>query len=144
MSGPIYFEARSLLRARLLATPGFQTSFPGGAEWQGEDYQSTIGKAYVRETLKQGQSVRTALGPSYFIRHNALYLLDIFSPAENGADGTDLLGDLLQNQFYPGLALPGSSTVVKIKRASPGDGTPDSQWRMNAMTIVFYFDTLNP
>lgn len=144
MSSSAYYEARSLLRERLLALPNLNTLFPGGIEWQGEPYQSVDGNAYVRETLKPGQSRRAGPGPMSFIRNSALYLLDIFSPSFNGVEGTDSLGDIILSHFWPGLALPGSSTVVKIISSSAGDGPPDSSWRMNSITINFYFDTINP
>lgn len=145
----IYAPVRTALRDRVATMPNFATLVPGGISYERDSrgYTPLLDHPYIRETLKPGQSRRASIGPAARIRHNALYLLDVFSAISLGPETSDAITDALMMQFWPGCAvlLPNGASPVKIVSTSPaGAQSVNSGWSMVPVTIVLYFDTITP
>lgn len=135
----VHGDIRAALRARL------HTAIADDAvAFEGRLYNSGVGVVYYRETFKPNVSDLQTLGPTGRIRHEGLYLLDVFSPAGKGVTEVESLVGALMDLFPPNLNLTQNGRVVIVRKAyRSGIQTQQGGYLMVPVTISWYCDTFN-
>lgn len=104
-------------------------------------FTPTVGDAWLREAIEKGPSVTRTLGLEGMTEERAIYLLDLYWPA-NGvkADGEDL-ADKIRLTFWHGRQINGAGPdwikgrvlTSEVRRVIPGD-----TWIVFPIRISFF------
>jgi len=144
MSALVHGNVRSALRTRL---QGLQWVVDEGEEniaWEGTPFEKRSGKKpYIREMLKPRDSKLIALSKYAPIRHEGLYLIDVFVQALFGLGTSDTIAGQLLEHFAPNLQLTYGGQVVTVRSVFRSPPLIDAQWIQAPVTVQWYADTTN-
>lgn len=135
-----YSDARSALYTRLNLFPGL----PATMDWENVRFDKPGLAPYLMESLKPVSAKRQSLGPKGRVRDFGLWLLGVFTPADEGPKVGDDLADGLREWFYPGLALttPAGLSVI-IREATRSPTIQEDDWRHVPVSILWFVDSFN-
>jgi uncharacterized protein DUF4128 len=137
-------NVRAAMRQRLLTTATLPTAAPGRA-WENWAFEKAAGTPWLRDSVSGGLSELASIGPRARVRHEGLYFLDFFFPADTGMKAPDTLVDeILTATFYPGLQVSYGGLAVSIRRVSSVLPEHEPGWVQVPTTIAWRAHTVNP
>jgi hypothetical protein len=77
-------------------------------------------------------------GPSPQLLYEGIFLVDIFAPEGNGANGADVLADAIRDEFTVDDVLTENTTNVRFRWSERGQGLIDSPWYQVPVTVNWY------
>jgi hypothetical protein len=129
---------RAMLREKLLTL----TSVPPVA-WEGYEYTPVVGTTYFRETLNLQDQRVTSLGRYARLKHEGVWMLDIYTPGNKGLALADDWADKVKTHFAPGTVLTKSGTTLRFSRAFAGPALTSPQWTMRPCMIDWFTESTN-
>ena len=85
--------------------------------WEGYPYEPVIGTTYFRETLNFQDSQLTSLGRFGRLKHEGVWMVDVYTPGGKGTALADDWADKLTTLFAAGVTMTKTGTTVRITRA---------------------------
>lgn len=135
-SASLYSDARSALRARLIATPGL----PEGRAFEGFIYQPVVGTPFVEDKLVGNFDAPRAIGA---IEHNLSYIVTLKYPADQGTADIESMAGVLLDRFKVGTKLTyGSSSMVCMSAQRRGSIVADANWLTLTVMVTLVAFTL--
>ena len=135
--------ARAALRQRLLTTPGL----PPVAQrsWENVAFERPVGKPWLRDALSGGSAELRSVGPRGRVRHEGLYFLDFFFPADSAMKDADTLVDeVVTTTFYPGLQVGYGGLFFVVRRATRQLPEHEPGWVQVPTVVEWRAHTVNP
>ena len=134
-------DVRRLCRLRLRTMSLFEDD---AVAWEGESFEPPDpARGWVRETLKPQESSLVTLGPSGRIITSGIYLVDCFTPLNDGTAASDALVSSVLAVFPPALKLTDAWRIVRILGTSRAGAMPSAEWLMVPVTVRWQSDSYN-
>lgn len=111
---------------------------------EGYPYEPTTGTTYFRETLVFQDSRLTSLGAFGRLKHEGVWMVDIYTPAGKGTALADDWADKLTTLFAAGVNMTKSGTTVRVTRAFAGPAQHPVNWVMRPCMIDWFAESTNP
>ena len=135
-----YTDVRAALYTRLQAFP----TLPTVIDWENVRFDKPGLATYIMESMKPVDARATSIGPKARIRDQGMWLLGVFSPANEGPQVGDDMADGLREWFYPGLALATPSGLrVIVRQATRFPTIQEDDWRHVPVAIHWFVDSFN-
>lgn len=123
------------IRARWAVQWGATTT----TSYDNKPFTPTIGIAWVRLAIRDGDARQASIGPSSIDRHSGVVFVQIFAPLGQGEDRARWLADRAATVFRKVELAAGSSLVTfrvpSIAAIEPGG---DDWWQVNVVCPYFY------
>lgn len=106
--------------------------------WENARFEPTTGTTWLRMRLQPTETRPATRGDSPQIRHQGLFLVDVFAPADEGPASAETLADAIRDRYTVSKVLTENSTNVRFDYAERGQGVIDHPWYMVPVAIAWY------
>ena len=142
---PTLIDVHSTVRTALRNTLKTATGFPGNSnvDWEGKTFNATVPTPWWREGMNPGMSKKQSLGPFGRIRHNGVYLIDVYVPAGRGGRNADVAAGSAMEVFPPDLMIVFGGLTVTIDRVYRSKAMVSPDWIQVPVTAEWHTYTIN-
>lgn len=106
--------------------------------WENVKFKPDENQTWVRmqiSPLSQRPAVR---GPDPQLRHDGLFLVDVFVPDKIGPNSADVLADAIRDHFTVDDVYTSNTVNVRFRYSERRAGIQDGPWYMVPVTIAWY------
>jgi hypothetical protein len=135
----VHSYIRAAIREKLQTLAGLPP-----VAWEGYPYEPVIGTTYFRETLNFQDSQLTSLGRFGRLKHEGVWMVDVYTPGGKGTALADDWADKLTTLFAAGVTMTKTGTTVRITRAFAGPAQHPVNWVMRPCMIDWFTESTNP
>lgn len=122
------------------ATVTVAAKLPVGVAWEGREFTPDTERPWIRESMNPLGQEAVAYGNPHTIRHDVIFMYDVFYPREYGTRVIEDMADSIIALFPVGAALAygsvASAPIIKSQRQTLKDF--GDAWRMCPLTIEAY------
>ena len=129
-------DIRAALEQQVVTVSGFPSA--ANRAWENVRFEPTPGTTWARMQIIPSAMRPSVRGPSPQILYEGIFLVDIFAPEGNGANGADALSDAIRNAFTVDDILTENTTAVRFRWSERGQGLIDSPWYQVPVTVNWY------
>jgi hypothetical protein len=129
-------DIRAALEQQLVTVTGIPSS--SNRAWENVRFEPTPGTTWVRMQIIPAAMRPSVRGPSPQLLYEGIFLVDIFAPEGNGANGADVLADAIRDEFTVDDVLTENTTNVRFRWSERGQGLIDSPWYQVPVTVNWY------
>jgi len=129
-------DIRSALEQQVITVSGFPNS--SNRAWENVRFEPTEGTTWARMNIIPSAMRPAVRGASPQLLYEGLFLVDIFAPEGNGANGADTLADAVRAAFTVDDVLTVNSTNVRFRYSERGQGLVDSPWYQVPVSVAWY------
>jgi hypothetical protein len=133
-----FMELRSGLRTRLLTLANCP-----GVNWEGVDYEPTVGVPFITEAMRPVSSVVTAPGVGGVIAHTLLATFTLHFPANAGTNAIEAMAGALMDLFRPGNSISYGSSNAVIQQTERAGATQEPDWINLSVVVTLVGHTAN-
>lgn len=132
-------NVRAAIRQRLKTLTGLPP-----VAWEGYPYEPTVGVTHLRERLVFQDTTLTSLGAFGRLKHEGVWMLDVYTPGGKGVAEADDWVDEIKTLFAAGVSFSKDGTTVRITRAFAGAAQYPVNWTMRPCMIDWFTESTNP